>query len=218
MASSSRVLRRASPRCAAPESSARDRLLCAAVELFERKGYAATSVREIVQKAGVAKPALYYYFRSKEGLLIAALELAAGALDRLLAEAAASRGTARARLSSLADRVLAASRSHASLVRVAHAVAFSPREAVPLFDFSVFARSIHGALGRIVSEGVAAGEIRRACAPDAVRAFQSLLILSIGHHAGDRAGTLAPAEMHRLINLVFDGAGAAPRLGKGASS
>ena len=36
--------------------------------LFAERGYDATSVREIVEAAGVAKPTLYYYFRSKEGL------------------------------------------------------------------------------------------------------------------------------------------------------
>lgn len=39
-----------------------------AAKLFAEKGYDATSVREIVEAAGVAKPTLYYYFRSKEGL------------------------------------------------------------------------------------------------------------------------------------------------------
>lgn len=44
------------------------RILTAAVALFARKGYAATSVREIVQEAQVTNPMLYYYFDSKEGL------------------------------------------------------------------------------------------------------------------------------------------------------
>jgi AcrR family transcriptional regulator len=39
-----------------------------AARLFAAQGYDATSVREIVEEAGVAKPTLYYYFRSKEGL------------------------------------------------------------------------------------------------------------------------------------------------------
>jgi len=39
-----------------------------AARLFAAQGYDATSVREIVEKAGVAKPTLYYYFGSKEGL------------------------------------------------------------------------------------------------------------------------------------------------------
>ena len=41
--------------------------------LFAEQGYDATSVREIVETAGVAKPTLYYYFRSKEGLAQALL-------------------------------------------------------------------------------------------------------------------------------------------------
>jgi len=40
----------------------------AAIDLFSRKGYEATSVREIVACAGVTKPTMYYYFGSKEGL------------------------------------------------------------------------------------------------------------------------------------------------------
>jgi AcrR family transcriptional regulator len=39
-----------------------------AARLFAERGYEATSVREIVEAAGVAKPTLYYYYRSKEGL------------------------------------------------------------------------------------------------------------------------------------------------------
>ena len=44
-----------------------------AARLFAQRGYDATSVREIVEAAGVAKPTLYYYFRSKEGLAQALL-------------------------------------------------------------------------------------------------------------------------------------------------
>ncbi len=44
-----------------------------AARLFAERGYDATSVREIVEAAGVAKPTMYYYFRSKEGLAQALL-------------------------------------------------------------------------------------------------------------------------------------------------
>ena len=57
----------------------RERLLTGATELFTRKGYAATTVREIVAAAGVTKPVLYYYFRNKEGIY---LELIRGAFAK----------------------------------------------------------------------------------------------------------------------------------------
>lgn len=44
-----------------------------AARLFADRGFEATSVREIVDAAGVAKPTLYYHFQSKEGLASALL-------------------------------------------------------------------------------------------------------------------------------------------------
>ena len=44
-----------------------------AAGLFATQGYEATSVRMIVEAAGVAKPTLYYHFGSKEGLAQALL-------------------------------------------------------------------------------------------------------------------------------------------------
>lgn len=55
----------------------------AAARLFAERGYDATSVREIVEAAGVAKPTMYYYFRSKEGLAQALLTVP---LTNLVAE------------------------------------------------------------------------------------------------------------------------------------
>lgn len=52
-----------------------------AARLFAERGYEATPVREIVEAAGVAKPTLYYYFGSKEGL---ARSLIADPLDDLV--------------------------------------------------------------------------------------------------------------------------------------
>ena len=40
----------------------RDTILREAAKLFARKGYAAASVREIVEKAGVTKPTMYLVF------------------------------------------------------------------------------------------------------------------------------------------------------------
>ncbi len=45
-----------------------------AQELFYAKGYDAVGIQEIVDKAGITKPTLYYYFGSKYGLLQALLE------------------------------------------------------------------------------------------------------------------------------------------------
>ncbi len=55
----------------APKRTPKDteaRLYNCALTLFAEKGYAATSVREIIEAAGVTRPVLYYYCRDKEEL------------------------------------------------------------------------------------------------------------------------------------------------------
>lgn len=49
-------------------------LLRVALDLFHAKGYDAVGIQEIVDKSGVTKPTLYYYFGSKKGLLQYLLE------------------------------------------------------------------------------------------------------------------------------------------------
>jgi AcrR family transcriptional regulator len=52
----------------------RDALVDAALELFGRGGYAATSIDEIVAAAGVTKGAMYHHFVDKEALFKAVFE------------------------------------------------------------------------------------------------------------------------------------------------
>jgi AcrR family transcriptional regulator len=51
-----------------------DGLLEAAGQLFRRKGFAATTVREIAEAAGVWPGSLHYYFPTKESILLALME------------------------------------------------------------------------------------------------------------------------------------------------
>lgn len=65
----------ASEACAAPDSSAatRDRILEAAVAILESAGEAGVKIREVAALAGAAPTSIYYFFRSREGLLEEAL-------------------------------------------------------------------------------------------------------------------------------------------------
>jgi AcrR family transcriptional regulator len=47
----------------------RRRILAVALELFAVKGYAGTSIRDITDRMGLTKAALYYHFASKEQIL-----------------------------------------------------------------------------------------------------------------------------------------------------
>jgi AcrR family transcriptional regulator len=56
-------------------SSARERILDAAYELFSRRGVQAVGVNEVIERAGVATATLYRHFPSKEKLVLAFLDL-----------------------------------------------------------------------------------------------------------------------------------------------
>src|SRR3954468_13829133 len=59
---------------AARGEATRRALLASARELFGEKGYAGTSVDEVVRHAGVTKGALYHHFRDKDELFRAVVE------------------------------------------------------------------------------------------------------------------------------------------------
>ncbi|WP_323035896.1 TetR/AcrR family transcriptional regulator [Pararhodobacter sp.] len=69
-----------------PEN-ARDRLLAAAAKLFHRKGFAATTVREIGAEVGILSGSLFHHVRSKDDILFAVMDRVINAMTRDLAAA-----------------------------------------------------------------------------------------------------------------------------------
>ena len=76
---------------AAVGSSARERILDAAYELFSHRGIQAVGVNEVIEQAGVATATLYRHFPSKEKLVLAFLDLREQRWTKDLIEAGAIR-------------------------------------------------------------------------------------------------------------------------------
>ncbi len=53
-----------------PRGSTRERILDVALELFNEQGYDSASLRDIADRLGVTKAALYYHFERKEDILL----------------------------------------------------------------------------------------------------------------------------------------------------
>src|ERR1700753_66169 len=62
----------------------RARIQKIALELFAEQGYERTSLREIAERLGVTKAALYYHFKSKEDIVRSFPEHYFGQLDALM--------------------------------------------------------------------------------------------------------------------------------------
>lgn len=78
-------------------ASTHDQILVVALRLFAEKGYDATSMREIAEELGLSKPALYYHFDSKEGIVRALLQAPVIGMEELLAWAHTQPRTAEVR-------------------------------------------------------------------------------------------------------------------------
>jgi AcrR family transcriptional regulator len=62
----------------------RERIQAVALELFAEQGYEKTSLREIAERLGVTKAALYYHFKSKEDIVGSLVEDYFGQIDALI--------------------------------------------------------------------------------------------------------------------------------------
>jgi AcrR family transcriptional regulator len=80
--------------------STRDALVDSAVELFTKRGYAATSLDEVARRARVTKGALYHHFSGKQALFEAAFGVVETTVKAQLAEILTGPGSAWERASS----------------------------------------------------------------------------------------------------------------------
>lgn len=112
-------------------SHVREQLLQAALKQFAAKGYAGTSIQDIVGNAGVAKPTLYYYFGSKAGLYRALVSRACDEQLRVLQEAASGENIFAGQLRKLVRATFKFVGEHHDSMRLAFATAFASPEEVP---------------------------------------------------------------------------------------
>ncbi|MFB7377451.1 TetR/AcrR family transcriptional regulator [Kitasatospora purpeofusca] len=68
-----------------PRSDTRARIVAIALELFSEQGYERTSLREIADRLGVTKAALYYHFKTKEDIVHGIVATTAAPIDELIA-------------------------------------------------------------------------------------------------------------------------------------
>lgn len=187
------------------EAGAKERLLSSALTLFNEKGYAATSVRELVADAGVTKPVLYYYFGNKEGIFLELMENSYRTFEALIVERSAQEGSARERIVRFCADLFQLVRDRLPEVRLIYAIYYGPPQGAPPYDLDTyFARLIEVVLA-LVAEGIASGEFKQNSVEDAARAVVGLLTSSIneqlcqGDCAIDRDGLI------RILNLLMSG-------------
>jgi TetR/AcrR family transcriptional regulator len=194
-----------------PEQHVRRLVLQSAVHLFNRKGYAATTVREIVERAGVSKPVLYYYFGNKEGVF---LELVRGSYEKLMSaiEARQDAGkNAREKILSLFDRVYSLTCEHIEAARMMYSMYYGPSSGAPFFDFDAYHRAFVGAVNKLMKEGVENGEWIAENIEDAAWAIVGGLSVAVEVQLSHPEASLGRERLSRILELIFNGICSVPK-------
>lgn len=205
--------RRTSPANTA-DQAVRDRLLAGALHLFSRKGYAATTVREIVEAAGVTKPALYYYFENKEGIFQALMQEAWRRFDALLEETRQEGGTVRERILRLAERLYSLFLERIEIARIALSVHYGPFQGRPVFDIESSHQKIRSLIGDLVREGIRSGEFQKKKAGDITWAILGIIHMAVETQLWHPDQAIGGRGLGRILNLVFEGISAKERKGE----
>ena len=187
------------------ENSARGRLMTAAIALFARKGYAATTVREIVTAAGVTKPVLYYHFGNKEGIFLTMMREAVAEFEATAAAAVDEPGMSRARIAGFLDRMFDLVLQHLDVMRVIDAIYYGPPQGAPFFDFETIHQRFIETLAGLVREGMAAGELRRGDPEDVAWALVGPFEVARGMSLCHPEAEFGRTRLARLVQVVFDG-------------
>jgi AcrR family transcriptional regulator len=186
------------------ESGTRERLLETASHLFAEKGYASTSVREIVARAGVSKPVLYYHFQSKEGLYYAILEWGVEVQKKIIDDVFEVSGTVQDRINFLYRRIYEEIQEYQGLYAMIHGLIYGPPQGAPAYDFPNYHRQMFEAVKRICIEGLSSGEIRKADTDEI--AFLVLGLIDFSLNLAKILPELAdPKRPERLLRLAFQG-------------
>lgn len=195
-----------------PDAAVRRRLLVSATELFTRKGYAGTTVREIVAAAGVTKPALYYYFRNKEGIYVELMREGFARFDLLLDAVRVEEGSAAQKIHRLCGEVFGLFREHMDVARVMYAIYYGPPQGAPFFDFDAYHFKFQDAVRVLVEEGIRTGEFRKGNPVDMPWALIGAVNVAMESQLCHPEIGLDKEGLARVLDVIF--AGIAAEAGK----
>ena len=187
------------------QPDAQERLMVAALDQFTRFGYAATSTREICAAAGVTKPVLYYYFKSKEGLYRALIEEAFVHFEAILLECSRLEGNVSECLIELCDRVFLSFMEKLNAVRLMYSIYYGPHQGAPFFDFEVYHLKLRELVRNLVKKGISSGEMRAESEEDEAWVVIGILNIAFEEQLCRREALIGRADLTRLVKLALRG-------------
>ncbi|NCG20655.1 MAG: TetR family transcriptional regulator [Rhodobacterales bacterium] len=136
------------------------RIRDAAIHLFAQHGYGGTSVRAVVEAAGVTKPTLYYWYDSKEGLYLACVRHQFAQFRDLVTEIAALPLTPAEKIQSFIQRYLDLGMTDMDGTRLALTATHPSVEKRPQVDIMSMHLQYISPLEQLIQDGINSGDFR----------------------------------------------------------
>ena len=195
------------------DNQTRQHILSVALRHFADRGYAGTSVQDIVDEAGVAKPMLYYYFESKAGLFQALIDSAHEERFRVLSAAAAEHEGLEQKLVAVLNALFRFIKSHRELVRLAFASAFAgPGELPPELSYKEGCHRSFDYFHGLIREGLAKGELDSSYDSQAITMhWYGLMNIFVMGQLFQPEVSFDESAARSAVDLFFHGAGASRR-------
>jgi AcrR family transcriptional regulator len=186
------------------ESESRQHILDAALSLFARKGYAATTVREIVDAAGVTAPSLYYYFSNKEGLYLELMSVHCEKIDGALAFHAHTSEHAQHRLKDLVEKIFQHVIEDKDFFRLMFTIYYGPSQGAPYCDFISYHVKFHAAIKKIIEDGIAAGEFQPGNTGHMTWMIRGVVQLAMEEQIKDDREKIDQQGLQNILDMILD--------------
>lgn len=188
-----------------PERDARKRLMSSALKVFTKKGYAATTVRELVAEAGVTKPVLYYYYKNKEGIFLELFKTQFANIDSLFLSYQNGKGDIRGRFLALFDKIFLFVMENKDFLRLMHSLYYGPPQGAPFFDCDTYFDKYVVFISQFVKEGMQRGEFKKGNATDMAWIITGVVHYSVDDQISFKDNPHIDRKVfRRLLNHVLD--------------
>ncbi|CAG0928603.1 HTH-type transcriptional repressor BdcR [Thermoflexales bacterium] len=184
----------------------RAKILSCALQLFATRGYDAVGVQEIVAAVGIAKPTLYHFFGSKEGVLQALLTEHFAEQYERVKQAAVYRGDLPLTLNQIATAYFQYAGDHRQFYRMQLSMWFGPANSTAYKAVSRLNEKQHQLLEDLFARASKDhGNLRgrqRAYAATFLGMINTYIGLSLNGYA-DLSDELVQQAVHQFMHGIF---------------
>ncbi len=186
--------------------STEERLLKSALRFFSEKGYDGTSIREIIEDAGVTRPVLYYYFQNKEDLFKKLVESLFKELTEKMLHIKQNYSDTIGRLKAIIRTTFEMAEKEPQSVRLILHVYFAPIRSAPPVRGSEMGKQRFKIIESIMKEGLEKAELSGGDARALTLVFLGIMDMHVMAKSDRPELHLTPELAEGLVDLFFYGA------------